>query len=199
MFWKRCVPLELTIHCPLLKVAQFANLSVNGQPANLTHLVPRGTDMAAFQVQPTNPFPTFWRTAEGTSALINLLPKDQQETLFYISAFQRRAQSCSFPHLPDECTEIEVQRFLSNVKENAEQHPDMLAVLFATLAQGIQNGVYDKYGGAWHGGVMETECRMGNAFSKRSSFPACLQTNMPQLLRLCSALGLLRSAIGQLS
>ncbi|KAL8729663.1 MAG: hypothetical protein Q9166_004612 [cf. Caloplaca sp. 2 TL-2023] len=148
-------------------VEEFANLSVNGQPANLTHLVPRGTDMAAFQIQPTNPFPTFWRTAEGTSALINLLPKDQQETLFYLNAFQRRAQSCSFPHLPDECTELEVQRFLSNVKENAEQHPDMLALLFATLAQGIQNGVFDKYGGAWHGGVMETECRMGNAFIHR--------------------------------
>ncbi|KAL8913238.1 MAG: hypothetical protein Q9171_001885 [Xanthocarpia ochracea] len=163
---------------------EFANLSVNGQPANLTHLVPRGTDMAAFQVQPTNPFPTFWRTAEGTSALINLLPKDQQETLFCINAFQRRAQSCSFPHLPDECTEIEVQRFLSNVKENAEQHPDMLALLFATLAQGIQNGVYDKYGGAWHGGVMETECRMGNAFIAASM--QCLRLasfcNRPTLL-----------------
>ncbi|KAL8652778.1 MAG: hypothetical protein Q9226_004121, partial [Calogaya cf. arnoldii] len=147
-------------------VEEFANLSVNGQPANLTHLVPRGADMAAFQIQPSNPFPTFWRTAEGTSALITLLPKDQQETLFYINAFQRRAQSCSFPHLPDQCTEIEVQRFLSNVKENSEQHPDMLALIFATLAQGVQNGVYDKYGGAWHGGAVETECRMGNAFNR---------------------------------
>ncbi|KAI4259000.1 MAG: hypothetical protein L6R42_004808 [Xanthoria sp. 1 TBL-2021] len=165
-------------------VEEFANLSVNGQPANLTHLVPRGADMAAFQIQPTNPFPTFWRTAEGTSALINLLPKDQQETLFYINTFQRRAQSCSFPHLPDQCTEVEVQRFLSNVKENSEQHPDMLALTFATLAQGVQNGVYDKYGGAWHGGVMEIECRMGNAFIAASM--QCLRLasfcNRPKLL-----------------
>ncbi|KAL8850536.1 MAG: hypothetical protein Q9221_004493 [Calogaya cf. arnoldii] len=165
-------------------VEEFANLSVNGQPANLTHLVPRGADMAAFQVQPTNPFPTFWRTAEGTSALITLLPKDQQETLFYINTFQRRAQSCSFPHLPDQCTEIEVQRFLSNVKENSEQHPDMLALIFATLAQGVQNGVYDKYGGAWHGGAVETECRMGNAFIAASM--QCLRLasfcNRPKLL-----------------
>ncbi|KAL8766151.1 MAG: hypothetical protein Q9209_006991 [Squamulea sp. 1 TL-2023] len=165
-------------------VEEFANLSVNGQPANLTHLIPRGTDMAAFQIQPTNPFPTFWRTAEGTSALTNLLPKDQQETLFYLNAFQRRAQCCSFPYLPDECTEAEVQRFLSNVKENSEQHPDMLALLFATLAQGIQNGVYDKYGGAWHAGVMETECRVGNAFIAASM--QCLRLasfcNRPKLL-----------------
>ncbi|KAL8939534.1 MAG: hypothetical protein Q9211_002699, partial [Gyalolechia sp. 1 TL-2023] len=148
-------------------VEEFANLSVNGQPANLTHLVPRGTDMVAFQVQPTNPFPTFWRTAEGTATLINLLPKDHQEIFFYLHAFQRRGQACSFPHLPDEVTETEVQRFLSNVKENADKHPEMLALLFATLAQGIQNGVYDKYGGAWHVGMMESECKLGNAFIHR--------------------------------
>ncbi|KAL8957713.1 MAG: hypothetical protein Q9193_005089, partial [Seirophora villosa] len=145
-------------------VEQFANLSVNAPPANLTHLVPRGTDMVAFQIQPTNPFPTFWRAAESTATLINLLPKDHQEIFFYVRAFQRRGQSCSFPHLPDDFTEVEVQRFLGNVKENSEQHPEMLALLFATLAQGIQSGVYDKYGGAWHAGVMDSECRLANAF-----------------------------------
>ena len=153
--------------------------------------------MAAFLVQPTNPFPTFWRTAEGTAALINLLPKDQQEISFYINAFQRRALSCVYPNLPDQWTEIEVQRFLSNVKENSDQHPDMLALVFATLAQGVQNGVYDKYGGAWHGGVMETECRMANAFSKDCWPPAYEEINVPQLLLLCSASGLLRSATDQ--
>lgn len=122
--------------------------------------------MVAFQIQPTNPFPTFWRAAESTATLINLLPKDHQEIFFYVRAFQRRGQSCSFPHLPDDFTEVEVQRFLGNVKENSEQHPEMLALLFATLAQGIQSGVYDKYGGAWHAGVMDSECRLANAFSK---------------------------------
>ena len=153
--------------------------------------------MAAFQVQPTNPFPTFWRTAEGTAALINLLPKDQQEISFYINAFRRRAQSCFFPSLPDQWSEIEVQSFLSNVKENSDHHPDMLAFVFATLAQGAQNGVFDKYGGAWHGGVMETECRMANAFSKPSWPAAYEEVDMPQLPLLCSASGLLRSATGQ--
>ncbi|KAL8727538.1 MAG: hypothetical protein Q9181_005675 [Wetmoreana brouardii] len=143
---------------------QLANLSMNGQPANLTHLVPRGTDMAAFQIQPTNPFPTVWRMADGAAAVAEMLPKDEQEIYFYLNAFQRRAQSYMFPHLPIECTESEVQRFLRNVKENSEQHPDMLALLFATLAQGIQNGVYDKYGGAWHAGTMELECATSNAF-----------------------------------
>ncbi|KAL8750987.1 MAG: hypothetical protein Q9184_006221, partial [Pyrenodesmia sp. 2 TL-2023] len=139
-------------------------VNVVEEPVNLTHLVPRGTDAAAFQIQPTNPFPTFWRAAEGTASLINLLPKDSQEIFFYLSAFQRRGQTCSFPHLPDDVTDHAVQRFLSDAKENAEQHPEVLALLFATLAQGIQSGVYDKYGGAWHAGMMESECKMGNAF-----------------------------------
>lgn len=124
-----------------------------------------------------------------------MLPKDHQEIFFYLNAFQRRAQSFSYPHLPDELTEPEVQRFLANVKENSEQHPDMLALLFATLAQGIQNGVYDKYGGAWHGGTMELECRTSNAFSKRPliAVPHRL-TDLLQSLHLCSASDLLRSA-----
>ncbi|KAL8713403.1 MAG: hypothetical protein Q9220_002602 [cf. Caloplaca sp. 1 TL-2023] len=150
---------------------EFANLSVNGQPASLTHLVPRGTDMAAYHIQPTNPFPTFWRTAEGTHTLINLLPKDHQEIFFHLIAFQRRAHSFSFPYLPDGCSEREVRRFLANLKENSEQHPDTLALLLATLAQGIQHGVYDKYGGAWHGGMMDSECSLSNAFSKLWSPP----------------------------
>ena len=129
---------------------------------------------------------------------MNLLPKEQQETFFYLKAFQRRGQSCSFPHLPDEFTEIEVQRFLNNVKENSEQHPEMLALLFATLAQGIQTGVYDKYGGAWHGGMMEQECRLGNAFGEPSAFcQVFLGINMLQLLPRCNVSGLLRCAVVQ--
>ncbi|KAL9615344.1 MAG: hypothetical protein Q9167_000172 [Letrouitia subvulpina] len=146
---------------------EFANLSVNGLPANLTHLIPREFNSLALQTQPSNPFPTFWRSSEGITTLLNLLPKDQEDIFSYLSAFQRRAQACSFPHVPDECTELEVQRFLSNRKQNAEEHPDMLALLFATLAQGLQNGVYDKFGGDWHAGAVVSESRLGDAFIHR--------------------------------
>ncbi|KAL8638997.1 MAG: hypothetical protein Q9228_003902 [Teloschistes exilis] len=146
---------------------EFANLSVNGKPANLTHLVPRGTDMAAFQVQPANPFPTAWRMTDPPSTIAELLPKDEQEIYFHLHAFQSRAQSCSFPYTPAECTEAEVQRFLMNRRENSDHHPGMLALLFAVLAQGIQHGVYDKYGHTWHAGSMEMECETSNAFSHR--------------------------------
>ncbi|KAL9585054.1 MAG: hypothetical protein Q9212_001744 [Teloschistes hypoglaucus] len=143
---------------------EFANLSVNGKPANLTHLVPRGTDMAAFQVQPANPFPTAWRMTDPPSTIAELLPKDEQEIYFHLHAFQGRAQSFSFPYMPAECTKAEVQRFLMNRKENSDHHPGMLALLFAVLAQGIQHGVYDKYGHTWHAGSMEMECETSNAF-----------------------------------
>ena len=155
--------------------SKFTNLTVNGQPANLTHLAPRGLDLSALQTQPSDPFPTFWRNTEGTSTLLNLLPKDQQDIFIYLGAFQRRAQACTFPHVPDECTELEVQRFLSNRKKNAEEHPDMLALLFATLAQGLQNGVYDKFGGTWHPGAMVSESRLGDAFSKSLAIAICLR------------------------
>ncbi|KAL8950063.1 MAG: hypothetical protein Q9222_003886 [Ikaeria aurantiellina] len=163
---------------------EFANLSVNGQPANLTHLIPRGTDMAAYHIRPSNPFPAFWRTAEGTQGLINLLPKDHQEIFFHLNAFQRRAQYFSFPHLPSQCSEREVRRFLANLKDDAEQHPDTLALLLATLAQGIQHGVYDKYGGAWHSGTMESESRLSNAFVAASMQCLSLASycNRPKLL-----------------
>ncbi|KAL9042894.1 MAG: hypothetical protein Q9214_003654 [Letrouitia sp. 1 TL-2023] len=121
----------------------------------------------ADETHPSNPFPTFWRSSEGITTLLNLLPKDQEDIFSYLGAFQRRAQACSFPHVPDECTELEVQRFLSNRKQNAEEHPDMLALLFATLAQGLQNGVYDKFGGDWHAGAVVSESRLGDAFIHR--------------------------------
>ncbi|KAL8695088.1 MAG: hypothetical protein Q9218_000366 [Villophora microphyllina] len=128
---------------------EFANLSVNGKPANLTHLVPRGTDLAAFQTQPASPFPTAWRMSDTPSTIAELLPNDEQEVYFHLTAFQRRAQCYSFPYLPAECTKNEVQRFLMNRKENSEHHPGMLALLFAVLAQGIQHGVYDKFLDGW--------------------------------------------------
>ena len=151
-------------------------MSIRGQPANLTHLNPRGIDPSALQIQPTNPFPTFWRTAEGTATLVNLLPKDHQEIFQLLDASQRSGQLCSLPHVPDECTEFEVQRFLTNLEENSEHHPDMLALLFAKLAQGIQNGVYNKYGGSWHAGAMEADSRLGNAFSSSSMHSFAMNT-----------------------
>ena len=71
--------------------------------------------------------------------------------------------------MPDQCTTNEVRRFLENVEHNASLHPDMLALLFATLAQGLQYGVYDMYGERWVAGAVETETKKSDVYSKAPS------------------------------
>lgn len=154
---------ELTNH--LTRVPQFAHLAFDRKSANLTHTLPRGTDIFAFQLATSHPFPTLWSAKDDTSTLIKLLPPEP-DLFFYLDVFQRRAQTCSFPHVPDECTSNEVRRFLENVEHNAALHPDMLALLFTTLAQGSQDGVYDKYGGKWVAGSVEAESKNGDVYSK---------------------------------
>lgn len=149
----------------LTEAAQFAHLAFDRKSANLTYTLPRGTDIFAFQLATSHPFPTLWSAKDDTSTLVKLLPP-QQDLFFYLDVFQRRAQACSFPHVPDECTSNEVRRFLENVEHNAALHPDMLALLFATLAQGLQDGVYDKDGGKWIAGSVETESKKGDVYSE---------------------------------
>ena len=78
-----------------------------------------------------------------------------EELFKCLELFQRRAQPCSFPHTPHEITKREVERFLEDKERNANQFPDMLALLFATLACGLQMGQYDKNGGQWVQGAVE--------------------------------------------
>ena len=92
----------------------------------------------------------------------------------YLDSFQRRAQSCSFPHTPDEVTRKEVERFLDDKEKNAELHPDMLALIFATVATGMQMGQYDRSGNRWNREDLERTRRTSDAFSK---FPCSCTTS----------------------
>jgi len=112
-----------------------------------------------------HPFPVFanWTGENALTALVELLP--ESEELFEILAmFQRRTQSCSFPHTPDEVTKKEVERFLSTKNANARKYPDMLALLFATLATGLQMGEHDRHGGQWVEGSMEMTMVRANVY-----------------------------------
>ena len=133
--------------------------------SSLTHSAIRGTDHFAFQMAAPHPFPTLWSAKDGTLSLFQLLP-NEQEIDSYLKAFQRRAQSSSFPHVPEECTKLEVQRFLENAEHNSAVHPDMLALLFTTLALGLQLGVYDKCGEDWKHGAVEAESKQGDVYSE---------------------------------
>lgn len=109
------------------------------------------------------PFPTVFPATEDTTGLLGALPS-QEEIFAYLDSFQRRAQPCSFPHLPEECTQPEIKRFLENVKHHSVTNPDMLALIFATMAQGLQNGIYDRCGERWLAGAVEAESQRGDVF-----------------------------------
>lgn len=136
----------------------------------MAHAIPRGTDIFGFQLTTSHPFPTLWSAREGTSGLVDLLPS-KEDIYFYLSSFRRRAQLSSFPHVPEQCSESEVQRFLDNVEQNATLHPNMLALLFATIAQGLQDGVFDRNGGKWIAGSVEAETKKGDVYRMGPNSP----------------------------
>ena len=140
-------------------------LRTSSTPASVGFAAPRGEDIFAFQDTPSYPFGTFWR-ADGLGPMpVHCLPP-RDELFSFLDAFQARAQSCSFPHVPDEMMPKEVERFLTNPEENAVRHPAMLGLIFATLAQGVQLGVYDRCGGRWIEGAMEAEAWKGDMYSE---------------------------------
>lgn len=73
--------------------------------------------------------------------------------------------------MPEQCSESEVQRFLDNVEQNATLHPNMLALLFATIAQGLQDGVFDRNGGKWIAGSVEAETKKGDVYRMGPNSP----------------------------
>ncbi|KAK5724194.1 hypothetical protein LTR17_013576, partial [Elasticomyces elasticus] len=147
-------------------IHDFANLQLGTH--SLTHTLPKprqtqelAREMYAVE-EPMHPFPIFEGWNVG-GKLVALLPP--REDLFTIlDAFQKRAQSCSFPHSPDEITKKEVERFLANSDSNAQKHPDMLALIFATLATGLQMGEHDRSGGKWEEGSMAKTMRTANMY-----------------------------------
>ena len=64
----------------------------------------------------------------------------------------------------------EVKQFLYDVNHGLQTDPDRLALLLATLAQGLQNGVYDRCGQTWIAGEVERSYQQGNIWSMISAF-----------------------------
>lgn len=140
---------------------QFADLAVDRKALSLAQSVPRMTEVLGVQMTAPHPLGS---PKDETTCLVKLLPS-REDIHFYLHAFQRRSHFCSFPHVPEECTEPEVQRFLEDVEHNAAAHPNTLALLFATLAQGLQDGIYDRNGEKWIAGAVESELMKGDVYS----------------------------------
>lgn len=116
------------------------------------------------------PFPIIWHGGNSAVEMARTLLTSHDEIYACLDMFQRRAQSCYFPHTPDEVTKKEVERFLSDVEGNAERFPDMLALIFATLATGMQMGVYDLHGD-WIAGAVEDTRRKSDVYRRLMQGP----------------------------
>ena len=112
----------------------------------------------------SHPFPTLWKS-QPVSCLINVLPNEDEINVL-LDTFEHYASIGMFPCLPEECSRSRVQRFLSNIEHNSQVQPDMLALLFAALAQGVQCGTYDRCGSSWIPGAMGKVVYRGNYFRK---------------------------------
>lgn len=117
------------------------------------------------------PFPIIWHGGNSAVEMARALLTSHDEIYACLDMFQRRAQSCYFPHTPDEVTKKEVERFLSDMEGNAERFPDMLALIFATLATGMQMGVYDLHG-EWSAEAVEATRRKSDVY--RESQPVLI-------------------------
>ena len=145
-------------------------------------------DKSFFHVATSFPFPTLWSAKDDTSSLIKLLPPEQ-ELFFYLESFQRRSLSFSFPLVPDEVTVPGVQGFMEDLEQSAALYPDWLALLFATLAQGLQDGIYDKFGEKWTPANVDAESKQGDIYSKASAalINGRPRLTAPKLLLPCNA------------
>lgn len=119
-------------------------------------------------MQPTAyPFPYVKIGDNTTTALIKLLP-GKQEIFESLKTFREISRSFVVPQPPDKTREKEVQQFLSNIEHNAIKAPDMLALLFASLALVCHTGVAGRMSRHTSNEVQALFAR-GNCYSKWST------------------------------
>ena len=129
--------------------------------------MPRGPDIFITSSPSTYPFATLFPATpeECIPQLLDILPprKELQE---YLAAFEKRVYVCAFPHMPVELTKNEIDRFLADPERNARMCPEMLALVFASIALGAQHSVWDKCAGSWNAEVVDAEAQRGNVYGK---------------------------------
>jgi hypothetical protein len=102
--------------------------------------MPKAADLYVIQ-EAMYPFPTLWPAMSHTEGLLQCLPSLEQ-LYGYLDSFSQRAQGFAFPYVPEDLTRKEVENFLGNAQQNAEEVPDLLALIFAALALGVQLGTF---------------------------------------------------------
>jgi hypothetical protein len=110
------------------------------------------------------PFPTLWPAMSRTEGLLQCLPPREQ-LFIYLESFSHKAQCFAFPYIPEELTIKEVEHFLKNVEENAEKVPDLLGLIFAALALGVQLGTFEGRRGS-QTDTSQPDSKKGEVFCK---------------------------------
>ena len=116
------------------------------------------------QMATSHPFPTLWPARDGVDSLIQLLA-DKEELHTYLNAYESSAHSSTFSLSQEECSKARFELFLSNIEHNARVHPDLLALLFATLAHGRRYSLEDAQRGFREDDSGES--KKGDVFSKQ--------------------------------
>lgn len=110
------------------------------------------------------PFPTLWPAMSRTQGLLQCLPP-RDELYHYLESFSAKARGFAFPYVPEDLSQKEVERFLENAEENADKVPDLLALIFAALALGVQLDMFENRQEAGTG-VSPNSSRKGEIFCK---------------------------------
>ncbi|EMC99867.1 hypothetical protein BAUCODRAFT_353091 [Baudoinia panamericana UAMH 10762] len=149
-------------------VNDFAHLQLGMQSLTYTTPkplpLPRAQDMYGAQ-DSMYPFPVVqhWTGEHAVDGLIRVLPK-RNELFSILDSFRHRAPLSSFPHSPESVSKSEVERFLEDVEGNSVRSPDMLALIFVTLATGLQMGEHDRRGGKWVKGAMAETMKQADLY-----------------------------------
>lgn len=137
------------------------------------------------------PFPALWTATCPPSELLQIL-QPHEDLFAFIDSFTRKGQGFVFPYLPEELTKKEVQQFLQDAEQNANKHPDYLALIFAASALGEQ--LTSREGGPKQGET-QPHSRKGGVFGNVSAQLDPLPTNCrSRRNNACSSLVLLHES-----
>jgi hypothetical protein len=100
----------------------------------------------------------------------DIYPADEKYAFHMVSVGDNSAAALTDLLPPDEEIFQHLEHFHADRKNNAEKAPDMLGLIFAALAVGMQIGVFDQNGCQWHQPSMAISHSKGEAWRKLSTF-----------------------------
>lgn len=107
----------------------------------------------------------------SSGTLCKLLPPKETISKCFEMLRCCRAQSCFFQNMLDEVMKKGIDHFLTDPRPNAEKTPDMLGLVFASLAIGSQVGVFHCSGSEWVTGLLQGSHKASECYRKSFNHP----------------------------